>query len=257
MAALSLTWSDLLLNVLKRINVLQPGEPFDPNDQADAFTQLQLWVDSLALDGLIIPYVLRTTWAITSTKGTLANPYLIGAGQDLNISKPAAGEIKFIRFQDTTVTPTLEYPLTLLTDDAWALVPQKNLTSPLPTSAYYNPTFQDGVSNYGSLYLWPVPTRSNLQGVLYAKPPVPTPINLTDTIVLPQGYQFFIQENMAVELASTFRDNMPADPLLVRSAADAKMKVKRSNVHLLDLSVDPAVQPRRPGRYNINSDTFN
>lgn len=253
MPALSLTWSDLITNAMKRINVLQSGEPLSADDQADAFIQLQEWVDYLAIERLTIPYILRTVWTISSTKGTLASPYLIGPSQDVNVIKPSS--IEFIRFQDTSISPTLEYPLTMLTDDAWALVPQKNLTSTLPTSYYYNPTYQGGTSDYGSLYLWPIPSSATLQGLLYAPSQVSNPINLTDTIVLPQGYQWFIQENMAVKYATTWRENIPVDPMLVKSADDAMRKIKRQNVRMSDLSVDRAIQPVHPGRYNINSDT--
>lgn len=253
MAALNLTWSDLIANALKRINVLQAGEPLDPNDQADGFIQLQMWMDSLAIQRLTIPYILRTIFTITSTKGTLASPYTVGTGGDVSVTKPTS--IEFVRFQDTTVTPTLEYRLTPLTPDAWALVPQKNLTSPLPTSYHYEPTYQS-TTNYGSLYLWPVPTQSGLQGVLYAPSQVATPVNVTDSIVLPNGYQWFIQENLAVMYASTFRENLPPDPMLVQSAKSAMDWIKTNNVVMSDLTLDPAVLPFYPGRYNINSDTF-
>lgn len=254
MAALSLTWSDMITNALKRINVLQAGETPANADMQDAFVQLQEWIESLALDGLTIPYVLRTTWTLTSTKGTLASPYTVGTGGDIAITKPLT--INFVRFQDTSVSPTLEYPMQPLTDDAWALIPQKNLTAPLPTSYYYNPTFTFGTSNLGSLYLWPVPTQANLQGVLYAPAPVSVPVNTTDTIVLPAGYQWFIQENIAVKYATTFRENIPADQQLLESAQDAFRKIKRANVKMMDLSVDRAILPSSPGRYNIFSDTF-
>lgn len=254
MPALSLTWSDLLTNALKRINVIPQGGSMTGNDGADAFVQLQMWVDQLATQRLTIPYILRTTFTITSTKGTLANPYTVGTGGDVSVTKPTS--IEWVRYQDTSVSPTMEYDLTPLTDDAWALIPQKNLTSTLPTSYYYNPTWQNGTTNYGSLYLWMVPTQSNLQGVLYAPSQVPTPVNLTDTIVLPNGYQWAIQENLAVHFASTWRENLPADPMLVRSAEKALQWMKTQNVRMSDLSVDQGALPSVPGRYNIMSDTY-
>ena len=251
MAALSLTWSDLCQNALKRINVLQQGETMNASDAADAFQQLQMWVDYLATQRLTIPYVLRTTWTISATKGTLASPYTVGTGGDISVTKPTF--IERIRFQDTSVSPTLEYPLTILTDAAWEAIPQKNLTSPFPSCAYYNPTWQNGTTNYGSLYLWMVPTSTTLQGIMYAPSQVPTPVNLTDTIVLPNGYQWFIQENLAVILASTFRENIPPDPMLVKSAKDAFDFIRSNNVQMVDLMLDQAVLSRRGGIYNINT----
>jgi hypothetical protein len=249
-----MTWADLIQKALQRVNVLQAGEDLSATDAADGFSQLQMWVEYLATQRLTIPYILRTTFTISSTKGTLASPYTVGTGGDINVTKPTS--IEFVRFQDTTISSTLEYRLDPLTDDAWGLIPQKNLTSTLPTYYYYNPTYQNTVTNYGSLYLWPVPTQASLQGVLYAPSQVPTPVNLTDTIVLPAGYQWFIQENLSVIYAATFRENLPVDPSIVKSAADAMKWIKSLNVRMSDLTLDRAVLPRQPGRYNITSDTY-
>lgn len=254
MSALALTWSDLIRNALMRVNVLQSGEDLSAADAADGFIQLQMWVDYLATQRLTIPYILRTTFTITSTKGTLASPYTVGTGGDVSVTKPTS--IEFVRFQDTNISPTLEYRMDPLTDDAWASIPQKNLTSALPRYYYYNPTYQNGVTNYGSLYFWPVPTQTLLQGVLYAPSQVPTPVNLTDSIVLPAGYQWFIQENLALIYAATFRENLPVDPAITKSAADSMKWIKSLNVRMSDMALDRAILPRQPGRYNIDSDTY-
>ena len=139
----------------------------------------------------------------------------------------------------------MELPLTPLTDAGWRGIGLKTLTSVLPSSAYYNPTFP-----YGNVQIWPVPTSSTLIGVLYA-PTAMTAFALVDTISLPPGYRRFLTTNLALELCPAF-DVFPT-PLLVKQAMDAKAAIERANMRLVDLSVDLMWAGRTAG-YNIYSD---
>jgi hypothetical protein len=250
----SILVSDLITQACRRINVIQEGQFPTAPMMEDAFARFNDMIDSVCgNDALLIYTISRAVWTITSTKGTIANPYTVGIGGDININRPTFVPDGAIRYQNTAVTPTLEYPLTSLTDDAWRLIPQKDLTSTLPTSAYYNPTF---AANFGSLYLWLVPTQSSLQGVIYYPAQVTRFNAISDTIALPPGYNRFLRDNLAVELASEFRENIPVDPTLLQSAAQSKALLKRKNERLSDLSIDAALLPTHRSLYNINSDTW-
>jgi hypothetical protein len=246
-----MTWADVIKASLRRINVGMAGEEPAPQDQADAFLRLQAWVDSLATEKLTIPYILRTTWTITSTKGTLAVPYTVGLGGDLNVARP--GDSKFIsaiKYQDTSTTPVFERPLAVYDDDQWAAQAIKGLTGTLPSAAYYNPTYAAG---FGSLYLTPIPSQANLQGVFYAKAAVAKPVAVTDVILLPTGYERFIRDNFAIELAPEFRPGLPVDRGLVRAAAASRLNIENANMRPLEMTLDPAVTIGGGG-YNIFTD---
>jgi hypothetical protein len=227
------------------------GEEPDPQAQADAFLRLQDWVDSLATEKLTIPYILRTTWVITATKGTLAVPYTVGVGGDINVARP--GDSKFIsaiKYQDTSLTPVQERPLAVYDDDQWEAQNIKGLTGTLPSAAYYNPTYAAG---FGSLYLTPIPSQANLQGVLYAKAAIGTPVAVTDAIVLPKGYARFIRDNFAIELSPEFRPGLPVDRGLIRAAANSRLNIENANTRPLEMTLDPAVTIGSGG-YNIFTD---
>lgn len=247
-----MTWADLVTNSLKRINILQAGETPSSDDLIDGFNLLKMMLGDWRIQRLTVPYQVRSTWTITSSKGILGNPYTVGPGGDIDIARPPMPNDITVRYQNTAVTPTLELRLTPLTDDAWANVPQKNLTSPLPTSYYYNPSYSGG---FGSLYLWLVPTQSSLQGVIYAPGAIGDPASLSDTIVLPDGYDFAIQENLAMLMWPTWRENVSIDPGLVQSATERFRNLKANNLRMTDLSVDPALTARTYGRYSIYSDS--
>lgn len=189
---------------------------------------------------LLIPSITRTVWTMTSGTAT----YTVGTGGTINIPRPNNMESNGanVRFIDTTQTPTIELGMTMLTDDTYQAIVQKTYQSTYPTSWYYNPTYTQA-SPYGSLTFWPVPNVSYLQGVFYG-PAAVQQVAITDTLYVPPEWERFLVTNLAVELKMFF----PAatiSPELSKAAEDSKGDVERTNLRLVDLSVDLALQPNR------------
>jgi len=235
-----MTTSDLIAASLKRLGVLDGDETPTGTETNDALIRLNDLIDGWGTERLSMYTSSRTTWTITS--GTAA--YSIGTGSTVNRVRPVY--VDSIGFIDTSQDPDLEMPLSLLTVEGYAAIPQKALTSTYPTCVYYNLTYPTGTITF-----WMVPTSTTLQGVIYA-PVAVTELALADTISLPPGYRRFLRDALAVELAPEYAVQ-PA-PSLLQSAIDAKADVKRANIRLLDLSVDAMWKPRH-GQYNIYSDT--
>lgn len=227
-----MTTADLLTAALKRIGKLAAGQTMPPEDQADALLRLNALVDGLNTERLAAYVIARTIWTIVSGTQT----YTVGTGATVNVARPPSSTDLTINIQDTSISPTLEIPLTLLTDDAYEAIPQKAQTGTYPTDAYYRPTF--GSTGFGTIFLWPSPTSATLQGVLYA-PTAVAEFALTDTLSLPPGYRRFLETNLALELAPEY-DVVPS-PELVRQAVESKADMKRANSRVQDLPVDNAV----------------
>jgi len=232
-----MTVADLIKAALKRINVIQSNESPSAEDQSDAFLRLNDLVDAWQTERLTIFTVTRTTWTIVS--GT--RDYAIGGARPTFVDR--------VTYLDTTATVPNETPLSLLTDEQWAVWPQKTLTSSTPYVAYYNPTFPTG-----TLSLLPTPTSATLQGVLYAPNPVQQFATTADVISMPPGYQRALRDNLAVELWPEFRENVPIDPMLVQSARESKAEMKRLNSRTIDIV--PNMSLLRRSWYDINSDVI-
>lgn len=212
-------------DALLELGVLQAGEVASDADITDAMNALNRLMDAWAAERLQIYQVTRTTWTITANDGD----YTVGSGGNVNIARPVF--IDHVNFQDTSTDPDTEYQLSPLTDDAWSKIPQKDLTNTYPTSWYYNPTYPTG-----TLELWPVPTSSTLQGVLYAPQATAEFSSLSTSVALPPGYMRMLVKNLALELAPSYEKEV--SPMLLRQAIEAKETVKRSNKRLMDLSID-------------------
>lgn len=226
------TVRDLATAALQRLMVLAAGETASAEDAEAARLRLNDLLDSYLTQRLQLFTESRTTFTITAGQAS----YSVA-------SRPIF--LERVTWVDTTTTPTTERPLTLLTDAAWQRLPQKDLTGALPVRAYYTPTVPNG-----TLTLWPVPTSTTLQGVIYAPTPVSEYTTIDDTVVLPPGYRRMLIANLAVELAPDFERPVTAD--LLRVARESQAAVKSANLRLNDLmTLTPFT---RGGTYDIYSD---
>lgn len=238
------TARDIATAALQKIGVLFAGETPSAADSALALSTLNELIDQWAAERLLI-YVpnARTVWTIAASDGE----YSVGSGGDVDIVRPVF--VNQINYQDTSLDPTQEFPLNELTDAAWASLTPKDLTSSLPTSYYYDPTF--GANGRATLYLWPIPTSSTLEGVMYAPTAITELATLDTTLSLPPGYRNFMTHALAEEIAPEFGRQVSAS--LSRAAAHTKGIVMRANVRMADLSMDAGalVQSRRWSGWSI------
>lgn len=238
------TIGDTITAALQDLGIYEAGNTPAAEDSALALARVNEWIDGLANEGLTIYTITRTTWTITS-----ASSYAVGSGATVNVVRPVSAQaITNIGFIDTSVSPALERQLgPCLTDDAYAAIPQKALTSPYPQFFYYNPTLPTG-----TLIPYPIPTSSSLQGVLYTPTALTQFASLVTTFALPPGYQRFFRTNLTLEIAGAFQAT--PSPALVAGARESKADIKRTNTRRMDMSSDPrAFVTRSPFWYDITA----
>ena len=242
-----MTVSDLCTKALRRLGAIARGNTPTAQSLNDALSALNIMRDGWAIERLMVYAEVRTTWTIVAN----TRDYLVGTGQAVNVARPnyvsQIADTSPIRLLNNNLSPALETPLELMTDAQWRGLPQKTLTSTYPTSAYYNPTFP-----YGTISLYPTPTGSSLQGVLYAPTAVST-LALADTLSVPAGWALALRDNLALAMAPDW--NVTPSPELRQSAMESKANIKRANTRLVDLSMDPMWASLGGwGGYDINTD---
>jgi hypothetical protein len=216
---------DICTAALQEIGVLAAGETPSAADADLAFAVGNRMVDQWAAEKLQIHTITRTTFTISAVAS-----YTVGTGATINVPRPVSmAYINEVRLIDTTPNPDMETPLQPLTDDGYAALPQKALTATRPYSWWYNPTVPTG-----TLYLFPIPTDSGLQGAIYAQQAVQRFASLSTAVALPPGYEEMLVSNLAVRLAAIFEREV--HPSLARKAAESQATVKRSNRRITDLS---------------------
>lgn len=239
---MSITATDLIVAAIQRLTA-DSNLP-SPDDTATALLRLNDLIDAWKIEGLTVYTISRVLWTLST-----AASYTVGTGATINIDRPVnASRLRF-GLLDSSSSPALERAMANYTEQQYQAIGLKTLTSPYPKGFYYNPTMSTG-----TMIPWPVPTASNLQGVVYASAPAGE-LALTDVLALPQGYRRFYRDNLAVELETDF--GVKAAPSLVQSAIDSKAMVKRANVRISEMSNEGAALNGsvRSGWYDIYADT--
>lgn len=225
------TVRDLINGSLRLINVLAEGETASANQHSDALSVLNQMIESWSLENLIIYSTTREEFTLTVSDGS----YTIGSSGDFNTTRPV--EIERAMIEDQSNTPTMEYPLELITPRQWAEITTKDLSSSIPTKLYYDPTYP-----LGTLNLWPVPSVAN-KLVLYSKKALTEFTSINNTISLPPGYMKALRFNLAVELAPEY--GKEASQTVVSIAVDSKGNIKRKNIKPIYLKTDMATTGNR------------
>jgi hypothetical protein len=137
-----MTVQQLITASLQDLRIIQTGETASADDSTFALSRLNDWINSLATEDLTVYTITRKTWTLST-----AASYTIGSGGTIDVARPTGPmAISNIGFQDTSVSPVIEYNLgPVLTEDGYAAIAQKALTSVYPQNFYYNPTYTSGL----------------------------------------------------------------------------------------------------------------
>lgn len=225
------TPGDICRQALRMVGVIAESESPSSETLSVCFDALNLFVDELKINRLALNYIKRETFPITSGTGT----YTVGpSGTATGISiRPTY--VQNVNFVDSALSPSQEFPLgMLMTDSEWAGVPLKDLTSPYPLRAYWNPTFTSGLA---TVTFWPVPTKTTLYGVIYSGAAVAefTTDTQSITLVLPPGWRQMLVTNLALRIAPMFGADATDD--LRTQARNSLGSVKRVNVRTNEMPV--------------------
>jgi hypothetical protein len=232
------TATALCTRALQLAGVVAPTDTPSAEDLSTAFEALSDMVDDWGTQRLTIYYVARTTKTLISGTAT----YTIGSGGSINIARPLWVQNAGLILDNTATTP-VEIPIRVMTDDEWAGRAQKTLTSSLLLGIYYDHKWTAGL---GIVYVWPIPTVSNTQLVLYTPTAISEFADRTTDYTFPPGYRRALLFNLANELGPWYPMAQP-DPRVQKLATESLASIKRGNNRLSEIYVDRAIAQGRGG----------
>src|SRR6266550_4739213 len=191
---------DLITDAFFELNCFMSGESIPNSDAQFSLRALNGMIGSWATQPLTIPATARHVLSWTIAKGGPTNPYTIGSGGNYDIARPV-NQNSISQAMLLLIDGATEIPLGVMTDQSYEQLPVKSLAGTQPTSIYYNPTFTSGL---GALYVWPVPSTTNTQLVLYVEQALTTFGNLTTAYQIPQGYYNALKYGLASEIATPY-----------------------------------------------------
>jgi len=187
------------------------------------------------------------TFPITVT-GVNTFTYIIDAS---TATTPATGTIT--ASLESNGNSIVEVPRAVLTDDAWAGIRIKSLTSAQFTVVYLNATY---AADLATINLWPIPNVATNSLVLYRNQPLTYFASLSAAYSLPDGCEDTLEYNLARRLLTPYGivdQGIVSD--VIDMARTTLATFKRANTKLVDMPTDPALTQDPAGGYNILTGT--
>ncbi len=226
-AASAVSAYDLITDAFAELNVFLPGESVPNGDAQFGLRSLNGLLGSWAQQHLTIPSTARLLFDLVADQGGPTTPYSIGSGGDFDTPRPANPAALRGAALAMVTTPAFELPIDVLSPAEWQGLLNKTLSGSLPTMLFYDPTFTAGL---GAIYLWPQPTDTTNQLVLYLDTALSTFADLTTAYQLPPGYRDALAFSLAARLATPYGRSVSQE--LTMKADKAVSLIKRGNVTL-------------------------
>lgn len=213
---------------------LDSGVSMTGQEASDALTALNAMMSSWCNERLMVYSMQEETVPMVANQQT----YTIGpSGSDLVTTRPVEIEKAYILYQN------ISYPVRIIDEEYWALLPAKLTTSTWPDHIWY----QAGMPN-GTIHCYPEPNASSSLIILTRV--ALTSFALTDTITLPPGWEDAMAYNLAVNLAPEY--NTEASPTVVRMAGQTKAAIKRANSRPILLPQELSLMMSQPKAHIIS-----
>ncbi len=228
---------------MRQTGALASGETPTSAEGQDSLSLLNQMMAAWSAERLMVFTITMQQFTLVPGQQT----YTLGTGGDFNYPRPVNLYRAGIVWLANPAQP-LEIPLIMLTDDQWAQVPIKNISSTIPQYLY-----DDGAFPLRNLNFWCVPTIAD-DVRLYMWTLLQQFADMITDYTFPEGYEEAIQYNLAIRLAANNIGTI-LNPMTLKLAQDAIARVKSVNIPLLDLSVDNALSGQG-AHYNWIDDRF-
>jgi hypothetical protein len=242
----TVTALDLINGAFEIIGVKSLGQDLEGAIVSDGFRRLNSMINSWGTQPLTMTAFSREVFDITASQ----SDYTVGPGGDWDTVRPLV--VVGVSLIMTNSSPSIEIPLSMLTQNAYAAIAVKDLTSTLPTQAFWNPTYPPSGSSVGlgTMKLWPKPTDGANDIALYTQVAVTSFTSLTMPTGMAPGYREALEYNLACRLCAPY--GRPVQPDVLAYAKSTLATVKRQNTRLMDLMTDSGLTPdSRQGTFNI------
>lgn len=227
---------DVLKRSMRLIGALGAGEEPTADEGADGLAALNSMLDAWWSKTLAVFYTQSEafTWGSGNASRTM------GSGGNFSTTRPSRIVSAFQRD-----TGNIDIPIEIIDDSEYWRIPDKTTQSTIIGKLYP----QYGTSLV-TLYAYPVPSASvsvHIQSLARLQ----SFASLSADVALPPGYQRALEYNLALEIAPEYQAQVP--PLVATNALGSLRGIKRTNLELAPLLVEPGLMYSGRGSFNINT----
>lgn len=233
------TAGSIIERSLRLLGQIESGEVPTTDEYADALEALNAMLDSWNNEKLLC-------FAYQTETLTLANgddTYTVGTSGDLNTTRPVEVLSAY------AVVNNISYPITIISEEDYARIPDKTTTADFPDRMLWRPTV---ASSLATAVFYPVP-GGTVTVKLVTRIQVAAFASTATTVTLPPGWERALTHNLAVEIAPEY-ETTPA-PSVLKGASEALSGIKKANLLYRPKTVRTEVgEMFSPDRSNIETD---
>jgi hypothetical protein len=232
----------ILTRAAKAIRFLGRTETLKAQDATDALNAFNAMLDSWSGEELA-SFANQT---FTHNMSANTSSYTVGSGGDIDDTRPDNIQQAWIRDSND-----LDYEMSIYPQNRWNSLGQKDITSQIPTTLFYDPQYPLGIIN-----IFPTPLEAyalRFTAIVQQT----TFSTMTHSLSAPPGYERAYILNAALELVSAGFPCQLDDKEYVRlreNAFEAKANIKRKNIKEVLADYDDAIVSRSDATYNVYSD---
>jgi hypothetical protein len=219
----------MILRSLRMIGEKARGDTLSSSEQTECLEELNTFMDSCANERLLCYTIEQNSLALTSS----TNSYTVGTNGAFAITRP-------VRIVDPCFvrdSSGFDTPVTVLNTEQYAEIVDKNSGYTVPDALYYDTGFS--ATSTATLFVYPSPSGS-LTLFVNSWKQLGTFANLSTTVLLPPGYQLFIESNFAIHLAA---GQTNVSPEVARIARESKAAIRGVNLPSPVMRVESGVLP--------------
>lgn len=204
---------EIITDAMQDAGILASNETPNSTDGQKAFRLLNRMLDADSTEDLMVYNQVTEVFNLTSQQ-----TYTIGPGGDFDTTRPV--DVTRVYMRDTNGN---DLPCQLLTYEQYADILSKPVTATIALSAWYNAGMP-----LSEISFWPVPAATTYRAVIWSWKVLTAFTSLSDSVVLPPGYEEYIESNLAVRCCMAFSRPVPTE--IAVWANEAKNKLKRINI---------------------------
>jgi hypothetical protein len=216
------------------ISVVNSGESLTTTESSDALIALNAMLSSWNNERLMAYSMQEETVPMVGARSS----YSIGpSATDLVTTRPVEIEKAYILYSN------ISYPVRVIDEEAYAMLPAKTTSSTWPSHINYLPTMPNG-----TIRVYPVPNASSSLQIVTRV--VIGTLALTDTVSLPPGWEEALAANLALVIAPEYQ--VQPTQIVMAMAANSKANIKRVNSRPIMLAQELSLLMSQPHAHIIS-----
>jgi len=192
------------------------GDTLDANEQVEVLQELNSFMDGESIKRLMCYTVGQESFPLSANVVS----YTIGPGATFNTTRPT----KIVDPCFVRDASNYDSYLDIIDAETYGRIKVKNVGQTYPNKLFYDYGFDSTGS--GTIYVYPAPTGS-LTLFINSWKQLQQFSNVSTALLLPPGYQLFIESNFAIHLAAGLT---PVSAEVIKIAKDSRAAIESINI---------------------------